>query len=171
MLSDKYLRFNLKKFGFQTYDTEVKELFETFLVNFLKNKAGKKAPSGGRTVLPSEYFGKESPSYFESLANNGTDMSVTNSMIRPSIQAHDLTGAITGGNSQCFSVSLRSLSLALKEAKVKVPKAESLQLKEEFEKLVGNMLRQMSKKQSCVLTSQSVRTESKKRQYKTLNNA
>jgi hypothetical protein len=173
MLSDKYLKINLNKFGFRTYDTEVKEMIEMFLVNFLKNKLGKKQKPtvGGRVVLPSEYFGKPSQSYFETLANNGTDMSVTDSVIRPVVETHDISGAITGGKAQCFNVSLKTYSIALKEAKSKITideKQDTTKFKEEFEGVISKMLTQITKKKACHLSVDILRTESNKRQYRSL---
>lgn len=181
MLSDKYLQINLNKFGFRTYDTEVKEMLETFLVNFLQNKLAKKQKPtiGGRVVMPSEYFGKSSASYFETVANDGTDMSVTDSVIRPVVETHDISGVITGGKVHCFLISLKTFFIALKEAKSRTNslskknsalsgKQETMKFKEEFEEIMSKMLTQISKKKTCHLSTEILRTESNKRQYKTL---
>ena len=163
MLSDKYLNSNLKKFGFKTYDNELKHEIQKFMVNFIGNKLKK---SGGRIVLPSEYFGHESGSYFKNLSNNGTDMSVTDSMIRPAISTHDITGVITGGSSASFNMPLKSFKLGLSEVNIKLSNEHTHKLKNDFEVLMTKMLKNIAKKKSDNLTLMEVRSEVAKRQYK-----
>ena len=168
MITDKSLRLNLKKFGFSSYDIELKDTVYEFLTAFLKNKL-KKVTKGGKIVLPSEYFGKESSSYFESLDNNGANMSVTDSMIRPSIPASDVTGAITGGAVLSFKIPMNTFTMALADAKdfdIKIPKSNALKLKEEFEELLTTLMTKLSKKKKTHLEIKDVQAEAKKRQYK-----
>lgn len=111
-LTDKSMQQNIKKFGYKSYDSSILSLVNQYLQNYTKNtiskalKKNKTATSleashviqaGGRIVLPSEYFGVTSGSYFADLKNNGTDMAVTDSMIRPVVSTRDLSGAIKGG--------------------------------------------------------------------------
>lgn len=133
-LTDKSIRSNMNKFGFKTYDANVIALVNQYLQNYTKNTISRAArrnkdvdvleashviQAGGRIVMPSEYFGVESGSYFSELKNNGTDMSVTNSMIRPAVVTYDLSGAIkSGGADRQFNVSQKALQGAISEAKV-----------------------------------------------------
>lgn len=160
-ITEKSIKPNLKKFGFSSYDAEVLVTLNDALLKFAKNRMGqvlKKhnidvievqhvvAQKGGRTVLPSEYFGIESGSYFDSLKHNGTDMSVTNAMIRPTILTNDLSGVITGGAARRFVVSKSVFTNVLNEAKVALSKEvaikskAALQLKEEAENKLSEVL-------------------------------
>lgn len=107
-LTEKSIRQNIKKFGFKDTNSRVIELFNRCIENFaaqsikkaLKqhrklNKQQGGSGAVGSTVLPSEYFGINSGNYFSN--SDGTNMHVTNSVIRPSIVTHDLSGSIKGG--------------------------------------------------------------------------
>jgi len=107
-LTEKSIRQNIKKFGFKDTNSRVIELFNRCIENFASqsikkalkqhrkfNKQNGGDGAVGRTVLPSEYFGINSGNYFSN--PDGTNMNVTNSVIRPSIVTHDLSGSIKGG--------------------------------------------------------------------------
>lgn len=113
-LTEKSIRQNIKKFGFKETNSQVIELLNKSLINFtnqsikkaLKQHKKQNGGSGatGHTVLPSEYFGINSGNYQSKLS--GTNMNVTNSLIRPAILTHDLSGSITGGkNKKCIGGS------------------------------------------------------------------
>jgi hypothetical protein len=129
-------------------------------------KGGKSKYTGGsgahgHTVLPSEYFGVNSGSYFEHLKapNNGTNMNVTNAMIRPAIQTHDLSGLIKGGSIKKdvdFSVSTRAFKNSLNEALLKFKSISNikffkskdviLKFKNDFMQLIGEVLTKVYEK-------------------------
>jgi hypothetical protein len=161
-ITENQLHSSLKKCGFSSYDEDVLVSVNDSLLSYVKNsmkKALKKNKDvdvlseqhfqkGGRTVFPSEYFGHESGSYFESLNNNGTDMSVTNTMIRPAILTQDLSGAITGGKSDVkkFKVSNNVIQNAVMEVKTNLSKNIALKksaishLKQDFETKMNEIL-------------------------------
>lgn len=103
---------NLKKFGFSSSDDAVherlNEVFYSLVFNNIKKLS--KQQNGGRVVLPSEYFGRESGSYFESAP--GVNLTPTSSIIRPAILTNDLTGAIKGG-AHVFNISQKSVQMAI----------------------------------------------------------
>ncbi len=161
-LTDKSMRLNIKKFGYKSYDSEVLALVNQFLQNYAKNtlsKAFKKnkninsleashvIQAGGRIVLPSEYFGVSSGSYFQDLKTNGTDMRVTDTMIRPVVATYDLSGAIKGGSAQKnFTLSKKIVQNAINEAKVslqkdvKVRSDATLAMQQAFQKIMSDIL-------------------------------
>jgi len=108
----------------------------------------------GHTVLPSEYYGVNSGSYFENLKglNIGTNMNVTNSMIRPAILTHDISGSIKGGAVKQFSISKSAFKNALNEARIKyqnnisIPQETVLELQHKFEQLMTEVLLKTEKK-------------------------
>jgi len=109
----------------------------------------------GHTVFQSEYFGVNSGNFFEKLQGSefGTNMNVTNSMIRPAILTHDLSGAIKGGSSsKYFNVSKSAFKNALNEARnkyqnnVSIPQETVVALHNQFEKLITEVLSKAEKK-------------------------
>ena len=117
-LTEKSIRQNIKKFGFKDTNSRVVELLNRCIENFsaqsikkaLKQHRKFNKQSGGdgavgRTVLPSEYFGVNSGNYFSN--SDGTNMNVSNSIIRPSIVTHDLSGSIKGGKNNKESCGSR----------------------------------------------------------------
>lgn len=111
----------------------------------------------GHTVLPSEYFGNNSGSYFEHLEppTNGTNMQVTNSMIRPVIKTYDLTGVIHGGAiNNKFTISKNAFKNSLNEALLKFQSPQnavklspdvSQKLQNKFELLMTEILNKANK--------------------------
>lgn len=108
---------NVQKFGFKTFDEKLVDLMNSALQAFLENKLKKAAKlakgaaidqqhvaqSGGRVLMPSEYFGVPTNHYVETLSSNGVDMTVNNMWIRPPM---DLMGPIaSGGSQQTFTIS------------------------------------------------------------------
>lgn len=170
-LTDKSVRSNLKKFGITSYDPAVMNLVNQYLENYTKNTIAKATKqnknltsleaqhvfqAGGRTVLPSEYFGVESGSYFETLKSNGTDMAVTNSAIRPTVATYDLSGAIkSGGSSQQFKLPKKSLQYAISEAKVslqrdlRVRSEATAAMQQGFEKIMSEILQKSCGARAC----------------------
>ncbi len=189
-LSDKSMRLNMKKFGYKSYDSDVLSLVNQYLQNYTKNilsKAMKQnktstleaahiIQAGGRIVLPSEYFGVTSGSYFADLKNNGTDMRVTDTMIRPVVATYDLSGAIKGGASdKNFKLSKKALLNAITEAKVslqtdvKLRSDATLAMQQTFQKLMSEILNKTCNKCNNHLTTETLKKISAQRKYKLLS--
>lgn len=98
-ISDKQIIGNLKRAGFTRVEAKVVSLINDAAFAFVKKaleKAVKKAVlKGGRVVLPSEFFGVASQNYIPEA--KGTDMSVTDQLIRPPFQAQLNGGAASTG--------------------------------------------------------------------------
>jgi hypothetical protein len=94
-ISDKQIIGNLKRAGFTRVEGKVASHINDAAFAFVKKaleKAVKKAVlKGGRVVLPSEFFGVASQNYIPEA--KGTDMSVTDQLIRPPFQAQLNGGA------------------------------------------------------------------------------
>lgn len=151
-------------------------------------KGGKSKYTGGsgahgHTVLPSEYFGVNSGSYFEHLKSpfNGTNMNVTNTMIRPVISTNDLSGSIKGGSStqQYFNVSKSAFKNSLNEARLKLQSTSAIKISQEvtdklqnqFEKLISEVLTKVYKKnQNNNLQLQHIHEIMQQRKYSILKN-
>lgn len=120
-ISDKQVQKNFKKAGFKTVGEGVTELVNKAAFNYIKKqieKALKKnknshtleavhfaKQSGGRVLMPSEYFGVSSNHYVEitDKTQNGTDMAVKDTWIRPAF-----TAELNGGAPK-FVVSMQSV--------------------------------------------------------------
>lgn len=187
-ITEKSVLQNMKKFGFRSYDANILQLVNQYFENFVRNtltKASKKTDyveakqilqAGGKIVLPSEYFGVESGSYFDNLKSYGTDMSVKEAFIRPTVATYDLSGAIkTGGSSQLFSVSKRSVQNAIKEAlvslqrNIKVKSDAALALQQGFQSVMTEILQKASKKNDSHLTEDTIKQLSNQRKYHLLS--
>ena len=189
-ITDKSVRSNLKKFGFSSYDPSVLNMINQYLQNYAHNtiaKAAKKhknlstleaqhvLQAGGRTVLPSEYFGVESGSYFNSLKSHGTDMAVTGDMIRPVVTTYDLSGAIkTGGSDRLFKLPKKSLNYAISEAKVslqrdiRVRSAATLAMQQHFQNIMSEVLQKICGRKLCTnehLTESALKKVASQRKY------
>jgi hypothetical protein len=121
-ITDKQLRKNLKAFGFQTVDSAGVDIFNKMLFTFVQNKVRKAVQkggddkhiqTGGRVLLPSEYFGVESNHYVsaDNLSSNGVDMTVKDEWIRPPM---DLMRPLEGG-AATFEVSMNVIKTACNE--------------------------------------------------------
>lgn len=129
-ITDKQIRKNLRKFEFKTMDESVSSLLNKTLYTFVHKKlqsAAKKAKSnekgvrvikgvhiqsGGRVLMPSEYFGVPSNHYVENPVNNGVDMSVRDAWIRPPME---LMSPMDGAGAKTFEVPLSSVKSACME--------------------------------------------------------
>jgi hypothetical protein len=162
-ITEKTVRANLNKFGIKTTGaqaiTDITRYLNKCLVAFTKTKvatAMKKASkspqsmSGGRIVLPGEYFGAASTRYFPTVTS--TDMTVTAEIIRPAIPTHDISGAIQGGGAPAFIVPASCIKTAFIEAMLDVRKttkidADALKmLKNHFEALMTDFFKKVSKR-------------------------
>lgn len=188
-ITDKSIRQNAKKFGFKQCDTDVINVVNNMLIKFTTNKLQKviqkykklsviepkHIQKGGRIVLPSEYFGVDSGSYTEKLVNNGTDMSITETFIRPTIATTDLSGAIKGGAVK-FSVSKNAFKNALSEAKTKLQKDIKIKsntsdlLQREFEDLMSDiMIKSSNKGKQQIISATQLESIAKQKKYKSLH--
>lgn len=136
IISDKSIRENMRKYGFQSVSPDVSEVMNASLDNFLENtftKAKKiaknqnmneqhiikalgfsKQTGGAETTMPLEYYGIDSKHYYET-PELGVDTSVTNDFIRPAMAVNDPsnifeTTFMTGGRCSCKDESKFSLS-------------------------------------------------------------
>lgn len=161
-ITEKTVRANLNKFGIKTTGaqavTEITRYLNACLESFTKTKVAtamkktSKSMSGGRIVLPGEYFGAESTRYFPTVTS--TDMSVTAEVIRPAILTHDISGVIQGGGVAIpkFIVPFSCMKTAFIEAMLDVRKntkidADALKmLKSHFEALMTDLFKKVSKR-------------------------
>lgn len=100
MISEKTLLKNVKRFGFESFDSSVHNKVNKYLKSFVSfhlTKALKKYKTeqkltaehlasikGGRVLMPSQYFGVDNNSY-QTDAPMGVDMTVIDKYIRPQI--------------------------------------------------------------------------------------
>lgn len=100
MISEKTLLKNIKRFGFESFDSSVHNKINKYLKSFVTfhlSKALKKykdnqkltaehlkSIKGGRVLMPSQYFGVDNNNYHTD-APMGVDMTVIDKYIRPQI--------------------------------------------------------------------------------------
>jgi histone H3/H4 len=160
-ITDKQVRKNFKKFGCKNIDAAVVELINKTLFNFVtkkmkkvtaKNKALTRFDAihfqnGGRVLFPSEYFGVPSNHYVASPANNGVDMSVKDTWIRPPM---DLMRPLEGGKEPCvFQVPLQAIKSAAAEVSYSKDIALTLsaykELQSQYEKIMTEVVEKVVK--------------------------
>ncbi|MFO0006281.1 MAG: hypothetical protein ACK559_34680, partial [bacterium] len=111
-----------------------------------KESRSKKQRGGAETTLPLEYFGVKTGHYFEN-APQGTDMSVTESMIRPALSVVDLQKTIEGGGAKKqFAVPAISVKRACEAVGITTTAAQQRAIKSKFENVMHDILRKASKK-------------------------
>ena len=166
-ITEKTVRANLKKFGIKTSDahavTQITRYVNKCLEVFIKTKITSamkktnksKVMSGGRVVLPADFFGVASNRYFPSVES--TNMSVTAEVIRPAILTHDISGVIGGGSvAKKFVIPMSSIRIAFVEAMLeirdntKVEQDTLKMLKNHFEALMTDLFNKVSKKGAVV---------------------
>jgi len=102
-----------KKFGFKSVNVNVVNELNIVILKFVEKNLKKKAHSGGRIVLPLEYFGVDSHHYHDS-QGQFTNMAVTDNFIRPPMSAHEGGG---GAKKPCaFLISKADTKLFVVEA-------------------------------------------------------
>lgn len=138
IISDKSIRENIRKYGFQSVSPDVSDVMNESLDNFLENtftKAKKLAKNqnvteqhvmkvlgytkqngGAETVMPLEYYGIDSGHYHTS-PDMGVDTRVTNDFIRPAMNVNDPSGLfesgfMKGGGSGCPCKDDKKFSLS-----------------------------------------------------------
>lgn len=146
---------NMKIYGFQTYDDQVKQLFQQSLENFVQKSSSQ---SGGRVTMPSEYFGVSSGAY--SADGSGSSQAPTQEWARPGIEFHDISGG-----AMKYKVSKKAFADACKKYNPKITKARQAELKAEYEEKLHNLLKKLSKKKDTHLSKEAVTTVFKQRNY------
>lgn len=163
IITDYHVKKNCKRFGFASYDKEVIGTLNRLLYTFLEKKIAKasarlkgaskievpqlapRAQSGGRVLMPSEYYGVPSNHYSDTLSSNGVDMTVNNAWIRPQM---DLVSPMEGG-ANMFVLSLPSFKSACMEVAgsslTVSPPAQRL-LHKQFVTLLGEVLEKTARK-------------------------
>jgi len=153
------LKQNLKIYGFQTYDDDVKSLLEASLEKFLQKSSGQ---SGGRVTMPSEYFGISSGAY--SAEASGSSQAPTQEWARPGIEFHDISGG-----AKKFKMSQRSFSAACKKVHPKITKVRQAELKAEYEEKLHKLLQKLSKKKDTHLSKDALVTVLKQKNYQKIS--
>lgn len=165
-ISERHLKTNLKKYGFSSVDSKSLETINKTLSNFAHNSLKKVAnknkklekielrhvQSGGKIVLPSEYFGVNSGRYFDQVDN--VDFRVTEDYIRPPLHVNDPAGVIQDGGASRFKVSNNAFKSALEEAQsnlnlheVSIASSAKKALQQKYEKLLHEALSKLSKQE------------------------
>lgn len=163
-ITTNHVKKNMRRFGFRSHDEKVVELFNSALDAFLHNRlrpAFKKAKegvvdqhhlsqSGGRVLLPSEYFGVASNHYVDTLNNNGVDMTVNNMWIRPPM---DLVNPSSSGGARAdFELPMQAFKVACIDAaqnmsvNVKLTQAAQKALHQQFTAVMGEVLKSAARK-------------------------
>lgn len=165
IISKRHINGQLKKFGFREADDGVYDLINNYHLDLVKHITSKRpSQRGGRVAMPLEYFGGETSSYTSS--PKFTDISSTNSWIRPSLSLNDPSGFLgtqkaldpfVGGAAPCFQVPKSSCKEALAHLDIEHSKHLVEESKLKFEKLmtkVFNKVRKSSKLSSTLKESE-----------------
>ena len=166
-IKDKSIKSSLKQFGYNSYDSKVNELMNKCLYSFVQNEVSskKKQRGGAETTLPLEYFGVKTGHYFEN-APQGTNMSVTDSAIRPAFSVVDLQNTIKDGGGKTFAVPAISVKRACEAVGTTTTAAQQRAIKSKFENVMRDVIRKVSKKNTGDhLSLTSLQTVLEQRQY------
>ena len=169
IITDKSIKVNLSKYGFSGHNEQAHRVIDDSLDNFI-NKSLKKASrlavkegarsvsekhllqqqqrGGAETTMPLEYFGVDSKHYHDN-APQGTNMAVTNSLIRPAFAVNDPMGLIAGGGARTqaqFSVPLTAVKQVCQKQGVAVSGAAQKVLQQKFDSEFSQVLAKVSKK-------------------------
>lgn len=114
----------LKSNGFKTWDQEVVSLMNEAFYNMIHNELRKHGmrrskQSGGKIVMPLEYFGVESGNFVESA--EGVSVAPTADYIRPPIES-TFQAVQTGGKAGSY-VSLKSVGMVVEDVSAKYNKS------------------------------------------------
>lgn len=180
MLTEKVIKSNIRKWGFSSHDSGITRHMNSALERFTENYAKQSSrrsggQSGGRIVLPSEYFGVDSGRY-EASASDGSNLNTTDSWIRSPLSASDPTGAITGGATGGAQKRFACTIKAVKEATEKISnfdfkqhhiKQVKAQFEEQMTKFMNSVDRK-NKKNDTHLSEEFFKDVAEQRQYKAL---
>lgn len=180
MLTEKVIKSNIRKWGFNSHDSKVHQhvnsALETVAATYAKkNSRSGGVQAGGRILMPSEYFGVDSGRY-ETSASTGSNLNTTDSWIRSPLNASDPTGAITGGAAGGAQKRFACTIKAVKEATEKISnfdfkqhhiKQVKAQFEEQMTKFMNSVDRK-NKKSDTHLSEELFRDVAEQRQYKVL---
>lgn len=192
LIAEKNLKSSMKSVGFTSFDSRVHSLIESCLVNFsasVVSKAsklaqrsgsasvnedhvmhvmqGKSQNGGAETTFPLEYFGVRTNHYSEN-APVGTNMSVTDTDIRPAFVVQDPQRIIKGGG-VAFSVPFTSVKQAVTKFGVQVRVSAQKLIQQKFERELSTVLSKAKKlEKSEHLTSSALEKVLAQRQYQKL---
>jgi hypothetical protein len=176
IISKRHINGQLKKFGFREAEEGVYDIINKYHLGLVKNVASKKQSlQGGRVAMPLEYFGGETSSYTSS--PNFTDISSTNSWVRPTLPLNDPSGFLgtqkaldpfVGGGAPCFQVPKSSCKEALSHLDIEHSKNLVEKTKLKFETLMTKVLNKVSKssKSSSVLKQSELKSVLNQQSYK-----
>lgn len=158
-ITQNKIKNGLKPFGFKTFDPEVIELLNKAFENYIKNtiakhtkhtkSGGDEVQSGGRVIMPMEYYGVQTSEYVE--APTHSDMSVSDTWVRPPLEMN-LVG-MAGGAAK-FLLSLKSVESALEEHDIYKKNKVAKHLQSKIETMFSEIINKVSKKsqdKSCLL--------------------
>jgi hypothetical protein len=166
-INDRNIKSSLKQFGHNSYDSKINEVINKCLYSFVQNENSKKQRGGAETTLPLEYFGVKTGHYFEN-PPQGTNMAVTDSMIRPALSVVDLQNTIEGGSKK-FAVPAISVKRACEAVGKKTTAAQQRVIKSKFENVLQDVIRKASKKNTGDhLSLTSLQAVLEQRQYQKL---
>lgn len=151
-LQEKAIQKMLKAHGFKSWDSElvqhINEAFYNFIYNELKSNGMRhNKQSGGKIVMPLEYFGVESNNFVE--AADGVSVAPTAEYVRPPIAS---TFQSAGAGSGSFSFTKASVAMVVEDVANKYNKSvENKQsvvttMKTRAEKKFSDVLRAVMKK-------------------------
>ena len=151
-INERNIKSSLKQFGYNSYDPAINEVINKCLYSFVQNEntsmqqARKRQQGGAETTLPLEYFGVKTGHYFDNAAP-GTNMSVTDSAIRPAFSVVDLQNTIKdGGAKSNFTVPAISVKRACEAVGGTTAAAQQRTIKSKFENVLQEVIRKASKK-------------------------
>ena len=152
-ITQNKIKNGLKPFGFKTFDPEVIELLNKAFQNYIKNTVAKHAKhtkgtksggdevqSGGRIVMPMEYYGVQTSEYVENPTHS--DTSVSDTWVRPPLEMN-LVG-MAGGAAK-FAVILKSVESALEEHDIYKKNKVAKHLQSKIEAVFSEIINKASK--------------------------
>lgn len=154
-VTDKVIRKNFRSWGFKKVDAEIVEVVNKALYVYVKKVLEKtlkkkkdgvidRAMVGGRVLMPAEYYGVETDHYVAD-ADPGTDMSVTEALIRPAF------AAMLQGGAGVFTVPLRSVKnivldvVASTKHDVQIKQKAFVDIQRSFETKFGEVMKSLKR--------------------------
>lgn len=182
-ISLRQLKTQAKKFGFQQVEEDALELVNDTHQKLIRKLLSKKQRGGNRVSMPLEYFsGTPSGNYSDN--NTFTNVSATNSVIRPSIPLNDPSSVLgtskafapfVGGGRPKFEVSDKSIKESIKQLQEERQEQNSHRkqqqeltkhAKTKFETLMTDVLSKVSNKaNSSTLYKSDLRKELSLKKY------
>ncbi len=157
IISKRHIKGQLKKFGYNDAEEGVHNLINDYHRSFVRHLLAKRNfratyQKGGRVSMPLEYFGGNTSSYSSSPVYS--DISSTDSLLRPSIVLNDPSGVLAtpkameglvGGGTPCFQVTKAACKNAVEQFEIEKQGVDKHRLvedtKQKFEKLMTKALK------------------------------